>query len=114
MTSSQVERLLFPAGYTGTTLYVFTHNKSIPRDIAELVDSRTRVAHVQDPWQARKIDFYLTRIALNPKSERAAASLGAQIVVLPEGRDWLAGKIAGLLVARDVWVFMATKLGDRP
>jgi hypothetical protein len=99
----------------GPKVYVWSLRKSIPKDVRDCIDRRLPVAHVHgDPWAWPRTDFYVQRTALNWQSEKVAAALGAQLVVLPEGAEWLAAKVSELIKERDVYIFRASRVGDRP
>lgn len=101
----------FPTG----VVYVFSMRKSIPRDIKDIIGGATEVIHCQDPWQwPNKTHFYVQRAELTAKAERAAGSMGAQIVVLPEGTDYLAKAIQDILKTSSVYIYLPSKVGDRP
>jgi uncharacterized Fe-S cluster protein YjdI len=111
-----VERLLYPRGRPkGHQVYVW-FAKKIPKDVRDCIDQRLDLVHIQgDPWAwPAHCDFYVVRSALNWQSEKAAAAMGAQIVVLPEGADYLRQKVSELIEERDVYIFRAARIGDRP
>jgi hypothetical protein len=110
-----VDAFLYPRGRPGLTVYVWSARKTIPKDVTDCIDGRLPVVHVAaDPWAWPRTDFYVQRTALNWQSEKAAAALGAQIVVLPEGAKWLAAQVNDLIKERDVYIFRASRVGDRP
>lgn len=110
-----VEAFVYPRGRPGPTVYVWSTAKSIPKDVRECIDGRFPVVHIMgDPWNWPRTDFYVQRTALSWQSERVAAALGAQVVVLPEGAEWLARKISEMIKNGDVYVFRVSRSGDRP
>lgn len=100
--------------YSGPTVYVFaTGLKSIPKDIREVVDGRIRIQHINDPRAyPGHMDFYVQHAGLTAKAERAAAMMHAQIVVMPEGANWLANRIRELVEKGPVWLYVPSKTGD--
>lgn len=112
-----VEAFLYPRGRPGPTVHVWCTRKSIPSDVRECIDGRYPLIHnAGDPWNWPKhCDFYVMRSQLNWQSEKAAAALQAQIVVLPEQTDWLRNQINQRIKAgNDVYIFRASRVGDRP
>jgi hypothetical protein len=111
-----VERFVYPRGRPGPTVYVWSTQKQIPKDVRNCVDGRIPLVHNPgDPWNwPATCDFYVMRSALSWQAEKAANSMGAQIVVLPEGAEWLAEQVTKLTRERDVYIFRASKVGDRP
>lgn len=112
-----VEAFIWPRGRpVGNQVYVWSAAKNIPKDVRDCIDGRLTPVHIKaDPWAWPKhSDFYVQRSALNWQSEKAAASIGAQLVVLPEQAEWLARKVSDLIKERDVYIFRASRVGDRP
>ena len=106
-------------GYPGPAVHVYCERKSIPKDVRECISGRFLVYHrgyLNDPWgwPSHNTDFYVQRTRLTYESEKAAASMGAQIVVLPEQTEWLRAQISKLIgEERDVYIFRASRVGDR-
>lgn len=97
------------------TVHLFCRTRGVPR--ARLnIDDRFEVDHVNDraAWPSR-CDYYITFSGLDWRTEKAAARMGATVVVLPEAMDWYHARLLSALTSgRDVWIFLAAKIGDSP
>lgn len=104
---------------TGTVFVRQTNprQRNVPPDIRKALDPRLEVVLQGDPRmypRADGWDFYLTRAALNARTESAAAEMGVPIIVLPEGATYLADLVHKITDAgRDVWLFQPSFTGDR-
>lgn len=97
------------------TVHLFTRTRGIPRERLNL-DDRFPVEHIRDraAWPVR-CDYYITFTGLTVKTERAAARMGALVVVLPEASNWFHGRVLTALTSgRDIWAFLAARDGDSP
>jgi len=93
---------------------VFSHKVSTKR-IEAILDNRIDVRSLQSVPPGWECDYYVTTAGLTSGTERAAARMGATVVVLPEAADWLAERVAALAFAGDVpRIFLAERAGDTP
>jgi hypothetical protein len=98
-------------------VFVFWRGKNLPKIITETIHGGLPVTHVNDPalWPAAsQCHLYITSAGLTETVWRAAQAMSpVPPVVLPEAGEWLRDKIIELTRLGDVFLFMASKAGDR-
>jgi hypothetical protein len=93
---------------------VFSHKGSTKR-IEALIDNRIEVKGLSSVPPGWECDYYVTTAGLTSGTERAAARMGATVVVLPEAGDWLAERVAAMAFSGVVpRIFLAERAGDTP
>jgi hypothetical protein len=96
-------------------LFIFSKSGRISKDFRSSMDGRIRPEIVNDEkrWPLT-CDFYVQTANLSAQSEKAAAMMGAQNIVLPEGLRFLLDVIdARVFAGEDIWVYFPGKAGDR-
>ena len=100
-----------------TRVLVFAKHAHVPPMLREALDGRFIIEPTNDiiVWPTRATDYYVQHGQLSASSERAAASMNAQIVVIPEGLPWLQGRLEARRKAGiDTYIFVASRSGDTP
>ena len=98
------------------TIFVFSVRKYVSKYLREAIGGRARWMHVEDPWVwPRRSHYYVTHTALCAAVERAAATISAPVVVLPEQVDWLRAELARRVAAQqDTFIYQAVRKGETP
>lgn len=93
---------------------VFSH-KGMTKRVAALIDARIEVKALGEVPPGWTCDYYVTTAGLTSATERAAARMGALVVVLPEGGAYLSERVAALAFSGNTpRVFIAERGGDMP
>lgn len=98
------------------TIFVWSDGKYVSKHIREAIGGRATWVKVDDPWSwPRRSHFYVTHIGLCAAVERAAATISATVVVVPEQVDWLRTQLASRVAAQqDTFIYQATRKGQTP
>jgi hypothetical protein len=93
--------------------YLFTKSGRISKDLRDSIDGRISKVYVNDERRWPTTDFYIQTASLSSKAERAAATMSATLIIIPEMMKFLLDAIdAKCFAGHDVYLYIPGKAGE--